>query len=117
MTENEWRSILNISPWDWDTRSVYSDWLLDQGLEDQSFLQRWIVKNKKSPYYSHPKSWFWYKAGIRYPDGIIYYNIPDFIWEIMDCEDASHYFKRFKSRHRAEMALLEALKIVGFDNV
>lgn len=47
--ENGFDKLLDQTPDDWVLRSVYADWLSDQGREAEEAAQRWMIKFKKYP--------------------------------------------------------------------
>jgi uncharacterized protein (TIGR02996 family) len=49
VTHAEWEALLNQSPGDRDTRSVYADWLDEQGLATEAAVQRWLAQAGKYP--------------------------------------------------------------------
>lgn len=111
MTEQmSFESRLLDNPLDWTTRLIYADWLDEQGLKDEAFLQRWLGRYEKYPARrTSPgarKPWAWWPTYLLREQTSAY------------CLPAPVFFglRNVKSTHRARLyqALPEALDDLSF---
>ncbi len=49
MQYNDWMTLLDANPQDWDLRLIYADWCEENDYNNIAILQRWLSQNRKCP--------------------------------------------------------------------
>jgi uncharacterized protein (TIGR02996 family) len=107
-------NILDEWPDDWELRSVYSDWLEENGRLPEAEAQRWMSQNKRHPKkntygppgYHQVVDWDWTGALDTQADLAKYSShfLPYHTWRFLD-QKIGH-----ATRHGAETELAQALQ-------
>ena len=98
---------LDSDQFNWELRGILADLLEEQGRQQESDFQRWLVKMKKSPeYHSGRNRWDWY-ASAGDED---YSNLYGLMTQEFSYLGPSNYYRK-----RLENALFTAVCSLGYE--
>ena len=103
---------LDLRPWNYEVRLIYSDWLDEHGLPELASTQRWLVSKEKYPCNDGERGeWRWYKETVCTAEWKHRYALPNAVfWSFMLGWHNVHSHKwTFPTRESAELSLAYAL--------
>ena len=140
MTLKDWYDQLTEQPDNWELRLVFSDWLEDQGLVEESRYQKWAVREKVHPHQSNQvtsavsqcvgwpvgqqQSWDWICQNPRCRPDFLPQDLQSHILDLYDMDRSSETeiysdLKEFPNIQVAEQVCLKGLtswsKTTGVD--